>query len=381
MSNIKPALVIFYDHFYPAYKAGGPIQSITNLVLNLQDTYNLSIICSAYDLNENQILEGIETDTWTSVNLPGSGAVISVWYATRGNMEMSSVKEAVRKSEPDIIYLNGMFSYAFVLVPLMLFRKYKIVICPRGMLQKGALAGKALKKKIYLSILKISGFCSKVSWHATNEEEKHDIARIFGERSRIAVAGNIPAKPLEQINFPGKSNEKIRLVYLSLITAKKNLLQLISIIALSKANVSLDIYGPVKDVVYWEKCLELIKKYPGKINYKGDVKPASVQQVFNEYDASVLLTKGENFGHALYESLSAGRPVITSYFTPWNQLAEKNAGWNVDIADESSIEQLLEHLAGMQADSFNEFCIGAHLLAKQYYSNGFDVNMYKKIFS
>ncbi|MBP9099255.1 MAG: glycosyltransferase, partial [Ferruginibacter sp.] len=312
---------------------------------------------------------------------PGSGAVISVWYATRGNMEMSSVKEAVRKSEPDIIYLNGMFSYAFVLVPLMLFRKYKIVICPRGMLQKGALAGKALKKKIYLSILKISGFCSKVSWHATNEEEKHDIARIFGERSRIAVAGNIPAKPLEQINFPGKSNEKIRLVYLSLITAKKNLLQLISIIALSKANVSLDIYGPVKDVVYWEKCLELIKKYPGKINYKGDVKPASVQQVFNEYDASVLLTKGENFGHALYESLSAGRPVITSYFTPWNQLTEKNAGWNVDIADESSIEQLLEHLAGMQADSFNEFCIGAHLLAKQYYSNGFDVNMYKKIFS
>ena len=57
MSIIKPALVIFYDHFYPAYKAGGPIQSITNLVLNLQDTYNLSIICSAYDLNENHILE------------------------------------------------------------------------------------------------------------------------------------------------------------------------------------------------------------------------------------------------------------------------------------------------------------------------------------
>jgi glycosyltransferase involved in cell wall biosynthesis len=381
MSNSKPGLIIFYDHFYPAYKAGGPIQSLTNLVLNLQDTYSISVICSAYDLNDDTMPEGIEVDKWTTVKLPGSPHEISTWYAGKNKMGMSSVKEAVSTAVPGIIYLNGMFSYTYVLVPLMLFRKNKIVICPRGMLQKGALAGKALKKKIYLGLLKISGFCSRVSWHATNEEEKHDIARIFGQRSRITVAGNIPVKPLEKIVIPEKEEGKLRLVYLSLITEKKNLLRLINIIAASKAGITLDIYGPVKDEAYWASCQESIKMNPGKINYRGDVKPEVVQQVFSKYDASILLTKGENFGHALYESLSAGRPVITSHFTPWNQLNEKRAGWNADIADDSSIEQLLEKLAGMKAGNFKEYCTGAHALAKQYYLNGFDVNIYKKIFS
>ena len=36
-------VVICYDYFLPAYKAGGPIQSISNIVKNLHDFYDFFI--------------------------------------------------------------------------------------------------------------------------------------------------------------------------------------------------------------------------------------------------------------------------------------------------------------------------------------------------
>ena len=377
----KPVLVICYDHFYPAYKAGGPIQSLTNLAISLEKDYSICVLTSAHDLNEQSQLEVPETDTWTNVTLPGATETIRVWYASGKQSGFSSIREAVRKANPDFIYLNGMFSYAFVLVPLLMFRDIKTVICPRGMLQKGALAGKAIKKKVYLGLLKMSGLCSKLSWHATNEEEKADINRIFGSRSRITVAGNIPVKPLDQVSFPDKEPGKLKLVYLSLITAKKNLLQLIQVMLALDTGITLDIYGPVKDGIYWEKCRDAMIVAQGRIRYLGDVKPERVQQVFSNYDASVLLTHGENFGHALYESLSAGRPIITSNFTPWNGLKENKAGWNVDLTDNDRIVALFNELAAMQSGNFNDYCFGAHAVACNYYLQGFDAGTYREIFS
>ncbi len=377
----KPVLVICYDHFYPAYKAGGPIQSLTNLAICLQNDYDICVLTSAYDLKEQARLDVTETDTWTNVRLPGAAESIRVWYASRKKAGFPGIRDAIKKVNPDFIYLNGMFSYPFVLVPLLITGRASAIICPRGMLQKGALAGKALKKKLYLGLLKMSRLCSNVSWHATNEEEKADISRIFGSRSRITVAGNIPAKPVNEISFPAKEPGKLKLVYLSLITAKKNLLQLIRVLALSGTGVTLDIYGPVKDDAYWEKCREAMKEATSRARYMGDVKPETVQQVFSKYDASVLLTHGENFGHAIYESFSAGRPVITSNFTPWKNLLSSWAGWNVDLSDDKHIAALFNELAAMQPEHFNQFCNGSYAIACDYYRLGFDIGTYRMMFS
>ena len=111
----------------------------------------------------------------------------------------------------------------------------------------------------------------------------------------------------------------------------------------------------------------------------GDVLPQQVQKIFEQYDASVLLTKGENFGHALYESMSAGRPVITSYFTPWNKLETKKAGWNLDIADQQICIKKLEAICAMDAELFNSFCGGAYKLATNYYESINAIEKYTKL--
>ena len=38
--------------------------------------------------------------------------------------------------------------------------------------------------------------------------------------------------------------------------------------------------------------------------------------MFQEYDLLFLPTKGENFGHVILESMSAGTPVLISDTTP-----------------------------------------------------------------
>lgn len=379
--TVKPGLLIFYDYFYPAYKAGGPVQSLTNLALSLQHEYTISVITGAHDLNDDRVLTNIKTNCWSEVTLPKSACVIKVWYAGSGEPGAATIRKILEQVQPTVIYLNGMFSFRFVLLPLIVIKKIKIVLCPRGMLQKGALAGKPFKKRLYLTALKISGLANKLTWHATNEAERSDIKREFGEISNVYVAGNIPKKPVAKIVLPSREPGELRLVYLSLISEKKNLLQLIKIISRLKENISLDIYGPVKDEDYWKKCVHAMNSSEGKVKYMGDVLPEKVQDIFAQYHASILLTRGENFGHALYESLSAGRPVITSYFTPWNRLESKNAGWNVDISNDREIEILLSRVSNLEQPAYDRFYNGAYALAKTYYSGGFDTRSYKALFS
>jgi glycosyltransferase involved in cell wall biosynthesis len=379
-NTVRPRLLIFNDFFYPAYQAGGPIQSLVNLIIHLNEFYEISVITSAYDLHATQPMENIQVQQWNSVLLPGAADPIKVWYADIHKSVRPAIRDAVKNFKPDVVYINGMFSFRFVMLPLMLIKNIKMVISPRGMIQDGALSGKYLKKKIYLSVLRSSGLIKNVWWHATTDVEAADAKKLFGENTKTVVAGNIPRIPVKEVTFPQKKAGELRLIYLSLITAKKNLLQAIESINSSKENISLHIYGPVKDVSYWEKCEQLMKRSGGRIEYKGPVIPQLVQSTFASYDAGLFLTKAENFGHALYESLSAGRPIITSFFTPWDNLEIKKAGWNVDIDSVKNIVSTLEKAAAMDNAEFSEFCKGAHRLANDYFNDGFDIADYKKLF-
>ncbi len=370
-----------YDHFYPAYRAGGPIQSLTNLANALQHGYEISVVTSAGDHNTAGTLPGIKINEWSCVKFPGAKSTIEVYYALKEKVSSHFFLSILQNKKPDLIYLNGIFSFRFVIIPLIAANKLKtkVVLCPRGMLQSGALAGKSFKKKIFLKALKLSGLVKNITWHATNTEEADDVKKIFGSSANVIVAGNIPKRPFETIVASDKKAGEFRLVYISLIAAKKNLLQLIELV--NKSNgVSLDIYGPVKDKDYWQTCKPAIADSKGAVSYKGELKPEQVQETFALYDASALLTKGENFGHALYESLSAGRPLITSFFTPWSNLDEKEAGWNLDIGNDEMCLATLQSIAQMDRDTFSSYCEGAHKLANSYYKASADLSNYHQLF-
>ncbi len=374
-------ILILIDHFYPAYKGGGPIQSIFNLV-QLLPGFEIYVVTSAYDLNETAMLEGVTADQWNEIELPGAKKV-NVWYGNRHRPGYRLFKKFLSQIQPSFVYFNGIFSLHLFIKPLLALRssgnKAQLIICPRGMLQKGALADKSFKKKTYISLLRNSGLVKKAVWHATNAEEQDDIRINFPGATNIVVAANIPKLPVSKLKITGKKPGELRLVYLSLIAEKKNLHFLLQL--MEGTTIHLDIYGPVKDKKYWQQCLRLMEKMPGRVKYCGDVQPQYVQETFERYHALALLTRGENFGHALYECLSAGRPVITSFHTPWVNLEPKHAGWNVDITNFAACKEKLSGILQIDQECYNRYCLGAYELAAGYFSESGNTEPYKKMFS
>lgn len=369
----------------PGFKAGGPVQSLANLIVTLGNEYQFFVVTSAFDVGDIEPYKNIQLNSWNELKVEQD--TINVFYAAK-KIDYINYHQRLKEISADYIFFNCMYSYRFFLFPLLNKNKLfaasqKLIISPRGVLQHGSLAVKSLKKMIYLFLLRKSKLLLGCYWHAAAKSESDAIIKYFGKNCKIEIIGNVPKVPLQFIAASTKQAGVLRLIHLSLITPVKNIKQLIQICKSCNQSIIVDVYGPVKDADYWNTCIEEMKQLPNNVvvEYKGDLQPSLVQATISKYDALILLTKGENFGHALFESLSVGRPIITSFFTPWINLQQKKAGWNVDIDDPKQIPVLLDQLALMDGVLWTQYCDNAHKLAKDYFYNQSNLlTSYSKLF-
>ena len=61
---MKKKIIIFTDWFLPGYKAGGPIQSISNFVNHFGSVFDISILTSNKDLGSVEPYDNIESNVW-----------------------------------------------------------------------------------------------------------------------------------------------------------------------------------------------------------------------------------------------------------------------------------------------------------------------------
>jgi glycosyltransferase involved in cell wall biosynthesis len=367
-------VLIVYSHFSPAFKGGGPVQSLVNLVDALNSSFKFFVFCSAYDMGETSTLNGITPDTWNN-----HGNNVQVFYASHS--VLSQLKKCIDTVSPDIIYSNGIFLPVYNAWTMWYARRknIRIIVAPRGMLQSGALALKSFKKNIYLGVLRFLNAHKGVVWHATDEQEKLDIEHVFGP-SRIVVAANIPRASRKMPALRQKHSGELKLVYLSLIAEKKNLHLLLEALNVAPGNICLDIYGPIKDHGYWELCQKMIRSSSKSIQYKGVVEPAKVPEVLGQYHFLVLPTKGENFGHAIYEAFSVGTPAIISKYTPWGSLQESRAGVTLETDGIIEFVDVLSNALSVQQADFDIMSVNAHRLATDYIQQGDFIERYKALF-
>jgi glycosyltransferase involved in cell wall biosynthesis len=254
----------------------------------------------------------------------------------------------LRQDVCDIVYLNSFFSWKSAILPLLLLRfgvgcNLPVVLAPRGEFSPGALELRKTKKRLYIMLAKALRLCSEVTWQASSDHEAEDIQRILNPRpGKIFVAPNLlpaPSTAPEPREAPPYSLQPgpLRLVFLSRISPKKNLDFLLRALQNVETGLVLDIYGPTEDPAYWETCSRLIAELPGNIraSYKGAISADKVAGVFVQYDLFAFPTRGENFGHVIFESLNAGTPVLLSDQTPW-QADEDGAIKVLGIGDESA---------------------------------------------
>jgi glycosyltransferase involved in cell wall biosynthesis len=379
---MKSKILIFYDFFPPAFKGGGIIRSVYNLSECLSEFYDIYVFTSNSDLGGSPIV-AMKPNTWIqySVNL-------KVFYSDGDLKNFKRIFHIMNSIKPDVIYLNGLFTPKFSFIPLVLGRFLNFsplwVLAPRGMLQQGALSIKPLKKQVYLFVLKQFGLLSKVKWHATDQQEELDVIKIFGPESWVEKASNIPTFSVPaNFNFEKKVNE-LKIVFLALVSPVKNLKYLIDLINEIPDNISiiLDIYGPVKDLAYWKECQKSIKMAPlhVKIIYKGEIEPHKVNEILGSYHLFSLLSLGENFGHSIFESLIAGTPVLISDKTPWKELENYGAGWDVNLDNPSRIKNIILEIAKLGQMKYNYLRKGARKHAEDYLEKNDFKKQYQEIF-
>lgn len=252
-----------------------------------------------------------------------------VWYSD-GKTSVS-FKEQVRQIQPDVLFVVGLFDPIYNILPVFFSKAPKVIVSVRGMLHPQALSQKSMKKKLFISLLRRLCRNDKLFFHATTELEQqyvHEKLRV--DKDRIYVAGNYPSF-LGKQRMPRKQTGILKLVSIALISPMKNILEVIRALNSVNGNVQYDIYGAVKDMNYWAECetaIQLLRKNI-EVNCKGILIPSKVPDVLAQYHVFILPSKSENFGHAIFEALSSGRPVITSHGTPFNELSERESGLNV----------------------------------------------------
>ncbi len=357
--------------FTPAFLAGGPIQSVYTMVNNCDDL-DFKIMTSNSDIN-NVPLKNISMDEWTDFNKN-----TKVFY---GDKQLSLFKhlQLLKSLKVNAVFIIGIYSFRFTILPILFSRSAKIILSARGMLHPPALRQKAFKKKLYLAFLKPILKWKKVSFHATDETEKSHIQSVFGNQAKVWVVQNIPNIRKSNVSF--KSEGTINLLTVALIGPMKNHLQILKALKDCKHHVQYDICGPIYFADYWNECLKIIQQLPTniKVVHHGPIPPNDLDSFYANAHVFICPSQSENFGHALFEGLSAGKPLITSNNTPWNDLEKNNAGLNVEPIPED-IKKAIDFFVLMNETAYSKWSKAA----KDYAHKTFDIaeikNAYQQMF-
>ena len=373
-------MLIIAQWYTPGFKAGGPIRSIQNLVDLLKDEFEIYVFTSDRDHGDINAYEDVELNHWTKQN--GH----SVFYANKSHLTISFLKSMLKYVTPHAVFLNSMFAYRFFLLPLIALKQSgfngRIILAPRGMLRTSALKFKRTKKQIFLSILRLTGLLKGLHYQATNADEAKEIENVLNAKpSQIHIMENAPyaGGVYKAIT---KNPGAVDLIYLGRIHPIKGLDFLLDVLSQVKSKVHLAIVGTIENKEYYTSCLQKIKLLPDNVSVdiKYDMPFEKAMERLHENHFLVSPTHGENFGHAIFEALSSGRPVIISDQTPWQKLKEKGLGWDIPLNKPEEFIKAIEAAAAMDQVEYNNHCIRAKEFSDNYISGSNLREKYAELF-
>lgn len=343
-------VLISISGFFPAKNFGGPAISINNLTKTLSKKYEFFIVTGNTDLNSTKVLNGI-TSGWNKRNN------CKVKYLDRNSLTYQKFEEIVEEIAPDIIYINSFFGVKFSepLLKIGIKLGLPILLAPRGEMCDNALNIEKIKKFLYIQYFNLRGFGTykKLFFHSTSSEETQNINKyILGSKlERIFYLPNIPDFPIMDVNEFRQLDCKVeetyvpKIIFVSRIHKKKNLLFALNLLAKTKQKYTFDIYGPIEDELYWEECKKQIDEINDfhNINYCGVLNREQLFPTLLKYDIFLFPTLSENYGHVIAEALSSGCKLLISDNTPWQNLENEGVGWAISLDREDKYINILNN--------------------------------------
>ncbi|PID69821.1 MAG: hypothetical protein CR985_03815 [Flavobacteriales bacterium] len=333
----RPKIIIPFSKFYPA-TGGGPINSLlghTRELMNLG--YDVKIITT-----DNSISDEIHVtcNKWIDKEF---GKIIYLSGVFKLIKHIRLV--VVEAKQNDIIHFNSVFSpYCFL--PYLLLKIFKINIkviwSVRGELNEDALKFKSWKKRPVFFLLKNVMKRDEILFHATSEKEEKEILNVLGNQKIVTISN------LFYLSKIVKHKQKNQLLYIGRIHPIKSIENIIEALHFSKIfkekKNKLIIAGVHEEryTNYFNNLKSLVDKYDlsGLVDFVGSIQGDEKQRLYAQSYFTILVSKTENFGNVVLESLSQGTPVIASKGTPWKDLETNKAGFHIDNSSESIAETI-----------------------------------------
>lgn len=375
---MKKRIAIFIGGYLPAKKYGGPVTSIANLVENLCDDFDFYIISNDHEFQETERLSGIKQG-WNKV---GNGKVLYLRESEYSYRRFTSILDKVKA---DMVYLSSVFYYQMNFPAIRAANRLgiPIILAPRGELCEGAMKIGKTKKEIFLCIERTSKIFKNTYFQATSEDEETAIKKYLKiSNDRIFNLPNMACK-VSLSNIEPKSDDCLRLVYISRLVRKKNVLFAIQQIKKCKTKIRFDIYGPIEDKEYWEECKFELADCPDNviIEYRGAISPGESVSVFKKYNIFVFPTLSENYGHVIAEALAAGCHLIVSKgTTPWDDIHD-HGGYALSLNDGDSWSKTIDFISRMNEDDYLSFNQALHKYVENKLLNDDLNNSYIDMFS
>ena len=361
----------------PGTASGGPVRSCANFIAHLSQEFTFYIITRDTDYCSMDPYNSITSNAWNTLENSAK-----VYYCSSDRVASTLLTKLFKEKTFDTIYINGIYSWYFSILPLLVFKNHpRVIVAPRGMLNPQAFSVKPIRKKLFVFVAKHCGLFRNVNFHATNAIEKAHVLNTIGHTCKVLVAPNLPRAIKEKFVAKDKHNPT-RFISLARISKEKGTLKMLQVFKTIDIPVVIDLYGPIYDTAYWNLCQQVIKNLPKcvGVTYKGVAKSQDVPKILREYDFFMMLSEGENFGHAILEAFSAGVPVIISNKTPWSGLNQKGIGWDIDNNNTNLIDQVLKEVCGMPSIEYAQKSKAAYDFATQFVNDKQLLKNYKSLF-
>lgn len=283
---------------------GGPIRSVSDLAETMRQRGHRVTIATADDRD----IPG----EWRF----GNGPTIARLRHGRFNGLDRASRDRMREliEAADILHLSGVWERSSAMVASIarsLGKPY--VISPRGVLDDWSMGQGGLKKRLYLALLGARMVRGASAVHCTASGEASQVERrVPGSRTQV-VPNLLRLDAL--LSLPRAESTTPRILFLARVHPKKGLERLLEALARIDSDpppiLEVAGEGDPKEVARIERRIaELGLK--NRVRFHGFLDVDARLDLMSRSWMLALPTSQENFGNALFESLAAGLPVITS---------------------------------------------------------------------
>lgn len=360
--STRPTVLILLGAFWPGNDSSGPNLSLKAMCEALAADFDFRVVARdrPFGAASPMISPG-----WHDLGYAQAA------YLPVGPLGAQGLGALIANTPHNVLHLNGFNDREFT-IPALLQRRLignraAVLMSPRGEFSHGALAIKPLQKRVWRIVAQRAALLKNMTFHVTSEAERDDLRAVLGDVATRLIHNFRPIFAVPR-HVPRAATMPLRAAFLGRISPVKGTDIALRALANVERPVHFELYGPVQDAAYWRECETLIARLPTHVTVaaKGEIANASVPEMLARQDVMLLPSVSENFGHGIFEALAAGTPVIIGDRTPWRNLTERRAGFDLPRADLDALSQAIDRMAGFGAAEAARWRSGARAVAEDF---------------